>query len=270
MAEAVMVLLLLGLTAYVVLGGADFGAGLWYMLLPGERRRGLRDHTYHAMGPVWEANHVWLIFVFVVAWTAFPRAFGSIASTLYIPLFVAAVGIILRGATYALRGWAEARGEERVVGAIFGVSSLLTPFALGAAIGGIASERVPVGNAAGDPWSSWLNGTSVLIGILAVVSSAYLAAVWLTADAARADRDDLVYHSVIPWVSFTSISHARDSRRQSGIPKVTFGKYREAGGRVLMPVSVEVHHALMDGLHVGRFFERLEGYFKDPGAALGL
>ena len=85
---------------------------------------------------------------------------------------------------------------------------------------------------------------------------------------ARADRDDLIYHSVIPWVSFTSISHARDSRRQSGIPKVTFGKYREVGGRVLMPVSVEAHHALMDGLHVGRFFERLEGHFRDPRAAL--
>jgi chloramphenicol O-acetyltransferase type A len=87
---------------------------------------------------------------------------------------------------------------------------------------------------------------------------------------ARAERDDLIYHSVIPWVSFTSISHARDARRQSGIPKVTFGKYRELGGRVLMPVSVEVHHALMDGLHIGRFFERLEGHFKDPRAALGL
>lgn len=87
---------------------------------------------------------------------------------------------------------------------------------------------------------------------------------------ARAERDDLVYHSVIPWVTFTSISHARHSKRQSGIPKVTFGKYRDVGGRALMPVSVEVHHALMDGLHVGRFFERLGGYFSDPRAALGL
>jgi cytochrome bd ubiquinol oxidase subunit II len=192
MAEAVMIILLLGLAAYVVLGGADFGAGLWYLLLPGEGRRRLRDHTYHAMGPVWEANHVWLIFVLVVAWTAYPRAFGSIASTLYIPLFVAAVGIILRGTTYALRGWARERGEERIVGLIFGVSSFLTPFALGAAIGGIASERVPVGNAAGDPWSSWLNPTSILVGCLSVVTSAYLAAVWLTADAARAEQPDLV------------------------------------------------------------------------------
>lgn len=87
---------------------------------------------------------------------------------------------------------------------------------------------------------------------------------------AREDRDDLLYHSVIPWVSFTSISHARDSRRQSGIPKIAFGKYREAGARVLMPVSVEVHHALMDGLHVGRYFERLQSYFDDPAAALSL
>src|SRR5215210_5238903 len=175
LAELPLALALVGLAAYVVLGGADFGAGVWYMLLPGQPRRPLRDHTYHAMGPVWEANHVWLIFVLVVAWTAFPRAFGSIASTLYVPLFLAAVGIILRGTTYALRGWATDPLAERIVGVIFGVSSVVTPFALGAAIGGIASERVPVGNAAGDPWSSWLNLTSVLIGVLAVVSSAYLA-----------------------------------------------------------------------------------------------
>lgn len=85
---------------------------------------------------------------------------------------------------------------------------------------------------------------------------------------ARAGRDDLIYHSVIPWVSFTSISHARDSKRQSGIPKISFGKYRDVGGRMMMPVSVEVHHALMDGLHVGRYFERLEGFFSNPRSAL--
>jgi chloramphenicol O-acetyltransferase type A len=87
---------------------------------------------------------------------------------------------------------------------------------------------------------------------------------------ARAGQDDLIYHSVIPWVSFTSISHARDSRQKSGIPKVSFGKFREASGRIWMPVSVEAHHALMDGLHAGRFFERLQGFCADPRAALGL
>ncbi len=85
----------------------------------------------------------------------------------------------------------------------------------------------------------------------------------------REGQDDLVYHSVIPWVSFTSVSHARDSRQRSGIPKVAFGKFREASGRTLMPVSVEAHHALLDGLHAGRFFERLQALCSDPRAALG-
>ncbi len=192
LAEVPMLLALLGLAAYVVLGGADFGAGIWHMLLPGERRRALRDHTYHAMGPVWEANHVWLIFVLVVVWTAYPTAFGAIFSTLYVPLFAAALGIIMRGTCYALRGAVAGQREERILGALFGASSALTPFALGAAVGGIASGRVPLGNAAGDAIDSWLNPTSVLVGVLAVATSAYLAAVWLTADGARAGRDDLV------------------------------------------------------------------------------
>jgi cytochrome bd ubiquinol oxidase subunit II len=186
LAEVPLTLILAGLAAYVVLGGADFGAGLWYVLLPGERHKDLREHTYHAMGPVWEANHVWLIFVLVVTWTAYPRVFGSITSTLYVPLFIAAIGIILRGATYALRGVVGSAREERFVGAIFGASSALTPFALGTVVGGIASGRVPVGSGEGDTWTSWLNGTSLAIGALAVATSTYLAAVWLTADAARA------------------------------------------------------------------------------------
>jgi len=192
LAELPLVLALVGLAAYVVLGGADFGAGLWYMLSPGERRRPLRDHTYHAMGPVWEANHVWLIFVLVVVWTAYPRAFGAIFSTLYVPLFAAAIGIILRGACYALRTVTSTPREERLLGALFGASSVLTPFALGAAVGGIASGRVPLGNAAGDAVDSWLNPTSITVAVLAVATSAYLAAVWLTGDAARAGHDDLV------------------------------------------------------------------------------
>src|SRR4051794_33850260 len=184
-------MILVGIAAYVVLGGADFGAGFWYFTAPGERGRPLRDHTHHAMGPVWEANHVWLIFVLVITWTAYPGFFGAIMSTLYVPFFIAAVGIILRGTTYAVRGWVTGWGEERVVGAIFGPSSVLTPFALGAAIGGIASGRVPAdGN--GDAVSSWLNATSVLTGALAVATSAYLAATWLTADAARAGDEGLV------------------------------------------------------------------------------
>jgi cytochrome d ubiquinol oxidase subunit II len=187
LADVPAVLVLVGIAAYIVLAGADFGAGLWYLLAgPRPRGRPIRDFTYHAMAAVWEANHVWLIFVLVVTWTAYPTAFGSIASTLAVALFVAAVGIIMRGTAYALRSGAPPdRETEGATGFVFGASSVLTPFALGAAIGGIASGRVPVGNAKGDLITSWLNPTSILIGALAVATSGYLAAVYLAGDATR-------------------------------------------------------------------------------------
>jgi cytochrome d ubiquinol oxidase subunit II len=193
LADVPAILILIGIAAYIVFAGADFGAGLWYLLAgPGPRGHPVRDFSYHAMAPVWEANHVWLIFVLVVTWTAYPTAFGAIFSTLAVALFIAAVGITLRGTTYALRSGAQAgRESEGVVGLTFGVSSVLTPFALGAAIGGIASGRVPVGNAEGDLMSSWLNATSITIGVLAVAFSGFLAAVYLAGDATRAGDDRL-------------------------------------------------------------------------------
>jgi cytochrome d ubiquinol oxidase subunit II len=193
LADVPAILILVGVAAYIVLAGADFGAGLWYLLAgPGPKGRPVRSFAYHAMAPVWEANHVWLIFVLVVTWTAYPTAFGSIASTLSAALFIAAVGIIMRGTTYAMRsGVAPERESEGITGFIFGASSVLTPFALGAAIGGIASGRVPVGNAAGDLATSWLNPTSIMTGVLAVSTSAYLAAVYLAGDATRSGEVQL-------------------------------------------------------------------------------
>src|SRR5687768_3548512 len=140
LADVPAVLILVGLAAYIVLAGADFGAGLWY-LLAGPRRggRAVRDFTYHAMAAVWEANHVWLIFVLVVCWTAYPVAFGSLFSTLAVPLFLAAVGIIMRGTAYALRSGNPSPRQDSAIGVVFSLSSVVTPFALGAAIGGIAS-----------------------------------------------------------------------------------------------------------------------------------
>ena len=177
---------LAGLVLYITLAGADFGAGMWRLLSGGGARgERIRDHAHHSMGPVWEANHVWLIFVITVAWTAYPTFVGSVASTLAVPFFIAALGIILRGASYALRSAAGSSRESRMVDSAFAVGSLVTPFALGTMAGAIAAEQVPVGNAAGGLFSSWTGAVPILIGVLAVAFSAYLAAVYLAADAAR-------------------------------------------------------------------------------------
>ena len=189
---APLVLALAGLTLYVVLGGADFGAGFWQLVAGrGPRGERIREHAHEAMAPVWEANHVWLIFVLVVMWTCYPVAFGSIVSTLAIPLFIAAVGIIFRGTAYALRAGTTGVREQRTVDTVFGVASVLTPFALGTVVGAIASGAVPVGNAAGDLWTSWTGAVPLTIGVLAVALGAYLAAVYLAADAVRRESAEL-------------------------------------------------------------------------------
>ncbi|HYW90387.1 MAG TPA: cytochrome d ubiquinol oxidase subunit II, partial [Chloroflexota bacterium] len=192
LANLVAAVLLLAVTAYAVLGGADFGAGFWD-LVAGGTREGAEPRALinRAVGPVWEVNHVWLIFCVVVLWTAFPPAFGSIMTTLSIPLSLALLGIVLRGAGFAFRHEAEQASRQRLLGGVFAISSVLTPFFFGTVIGGIASGRVPVGNAAGDLITSWLNPTSVTIGLLAVAAAAYLAAVFLVTDAHRMVDPDL-------------------------------------------------------------------------------
>jgi cytochrome bd ubiquinol oxidase subunit II len=191
-ADAVAAVLWAGVTLYAVFGGADFGAGFW-TLVAGEGERGDRARalTARAIGPVWESNHVWLIFVLVVLWTAFSEAFASIMSTLFIPLSLAAVGIVLRGAGFAFHGVSTGRRGRRLATGAFGLSSVLTPFFMGTVAGAVASGRVPLGNAEGDPVTSWLNPVSIVIGVLFVAAGAYLAAVFLTSDARRLGDSDL-------------------------------------------------------------------------------
>ncbi|GAA4131396.1 cytochrome d ubiquinol oxidase subunit II [Actinomadura keratinilytica] len=175
-----------GLTLYALFGGADFGGGFWDALAGGARRgRAQRELIEHSIGPVWEANHVWLIFVLVMFWTCFPGVFASVASTLYIPLTLVAIGIIARGAAFAFRKASTELWQLRLFGGAFALSSVLTPFFLGTIAGGVASGRVPYGLAAGDIVTSWWNATSLMAGALAVGATAYLAAVYLTADARR-------------------------------------------------------------------------------------
>ena len=191
MPDVVAVELWLGATAYAVLAGADFGAGFWD-LVAGGAARGARPRALidRAISPVWEANHVWLIFMLVVLWTGFPQAFSAIFSTLFVPLTLAALGIVLRGAGFALRHVANRLGVQRVLGAAFAFSSVLTPFFMGTVVGAIVSGRVPAdGN--GDRLTSWCNGMSILVGVLFVATGAYLAATFLVADARRTGDAEL-------------------------------------------------------------------------------
>jgi cytochrome bd ubiquinol oxidase subunit II len=191
-ADAVAVVLWIGVTMYAVFGGADFGAGLW-SLLAGSRERGRRPRELidWAIGPVWEANHVWLIFVLVVLWTGFPSAFEAVFSTLFIPLSLAALGVVLRGAGFAFHHNARRARGRMLAERLFGLASVLTPFFLGTVVGAIAGGRVPVGNATGDPVTSWVNPLSLVIGALFTATGAYLAAVFLVSDARRARAPDL-------------------------------------------------------------------------------
>jgi len=190
---AVAAVLLLAVVAYAVFGGADFGAGFWDLIAGGpERGERPRDAIEHSIGPVWEANHVWLVFIFVILWTSFPEAYASITLTLFVPLAIAALGIVLRGASFAFRKAVVKLGHRRIFGAAFAASSVLVPYCMGAVAGGIASGRVPAGGQAGDPVHSWINPTSILGGVLAVAAAAYLASVYLVWDARRLDDNDMV------------------------------------------------------------------------------
>jgi cytochrome d ubiquinol oxidase subunit II len=180
-----------GVLAYAVFGGADYGAGFWDLTAGGARRGERARHLIdQSLAPVWEANHVWLIFCLVMLWTGFPIAFFAIMTTLYIPLGLAALGIVARGAGFAFRKVMVRTAQQRLTGAAFAVSSVLAPFFLGAVVGGIASGRVPA-SGQGDPVTSWINPTSILGGVLAVLTCAFVAAVFLTAEARRREEPDL-------------------------------------------------------------------------------
>ena len=188
-ADIVAAILWVGVTMYTVFGGADFGGGMWDLLAGrgerGERARRLIDHS---IAPVWEANHVWLIFVLVVLWTAFPTVFSAVMTTLYIPLALAALGIVLRGSGFAFRHALPGPVREPAT-RVFGISSVLTPFFMGTVVGAVASGEVPA-DGGGDPTASWTGVLPLLTGVMFVALAAYVASVFLVRDAGAAgDRD---------------------------------------------------------------------------------
>jgi cytochrome bd ubiquinol oxidase subunit II len=184
-------ILWIGATFYALFGGADFGGGLWD-LIAGDAERGERPRALiqRSLTPVWEANHVWLIFILVVLWTAFPPAFSAVMTTLYVPLTVAAFGIVLRGSGFAFRKSLEGLAARRAAGATFALSSVLTPFFMGTVVGAIAAGNVPA-EGGGDAFSSWLAPLPLLVGAMFVATGAYLAAIFLVGDARRAGEAEM-------------------------------------------------------------------------------
>ncbi|MCU0260603.1 MAG: cytochrome d ubiquinol oxidase subunit II [Ilumatobacteraceae bacterium] len=189
--DVVAAIMFVGVIAYAVFGGADFGSGIWDLTAGGDEAGApLRSLIDRVIGPVWEANHVWLIFVLVWLWSGFPEPFAAVMETLYLPFALAGLGIVLRGSTFAFRKFAPTLGSARLFGILFAVSSVATPFVFGAIAGAIASGRVPL-DGSGDPISSWTGPTSIVGGVLAVLTCAFLAAAFLTAEAEHRGQPDV-------------------------------------------------------------------------------
>jgi cytochrome d ubiquinol oxidase subunit II len=190
--DVVAAILCVGATLYAIFGGADFGAGVWELLALRTRDHGLHERVRRrvtlSLGPVWEANHVWLIFTLVVLWTGFPEPFAAIMETLYLPLALAALGIVLRGSGFAFAHTFEGVAGRRA-DAVFAIASVITPFFLGCVVGAIASGEVTV-DGSGSAFG-WLGALPIVIGVLFVASSAYIASVFLLDDCRRAGENDL-------------------------------------------------------------------------------
>ncbi|HTE17948.1 MAG TPA: cytochrome d ubiquinol oxidase subunit II [Armatimonadota bacterium] len=184
---------LAALVAYALLGGADFGGGVWDLLASGPRATEQRRAISRAMGPVWEANHVWLIFLVVLLFACFPRAYAVLSVALFIPFHLALVGIVLRGSAFVFRAHgATAEAPDPRWTRVFGAASSATPFVLGMCLGAVSSGRLRAldGRVVSDAWSPWLGPFAWALGALSLALCAYVAAVYLTLETEGAVQED--------------------------------------------------------------------------------
>jgi cytochrome d ubiquinol oxidase subunit II len=191
---------LVTLTAYTLLGGADFGGGVWDFFARGPRAGEQRAAIARAMGPVWEVNHIWLIFLLVILFTAFPIVFASVSIALFVPLNLALLGIILRGAAFAFSAHgADEAGPQRAWARVFGAASVITPVLLGMSLGAVSegSIRVVNGQVQTDYWTNWLSPLSWACGALALALFAYLAATYLMLETEGELREDFRKRTLI-------------------------------------------------------------------------
>jgi cytochrome bd ubiquinol oxidase subunit II len=191
---AVAVILFVVIAAYALFGGADFGGGIWDLLAGGtERGAAPRELIDESITPVWEANHVWLIFILVLLWTVFPPAFAAIMTALFVPLSLSLLGIVLRGVGFAFRHTAQRLPMQRFTGAVFASASLITPFFMGTVVGAVATGQVPV-HPAGNVLAAWTSPTAILTGFLFVAACAYISAVFLVPEARQRGHRELTHY----------------------------------------------------------------------------
>lgn len=188
--DLVAALMFVGVIAYGIFGGADYGSGIWDLVAGRSTHApALRTQIDHSIGPVWEANHVWLIYILVFMWTAFPTGFAALVTTMWVPWMFVGLGIVLRGSGFAFRKFSETLSMARIFGAIFALSSLITPFFLGMIAGGVVNGRVALD--APSSVSAWTGPSSWVGGILSTSTAAFLAASFLADDARRSKNIDL-------------------------------------------------------------------------------
>ncbi len=201
---------LAAISLYAVFGGADFGGGVWDVLATGPRRNVQRETIGHAIGPVWETNHVWLIFAIVILFTCFPPAFAALGTGLYVPLSFALVGIILRGAAYAFRSSANVESRmSQFWGHVFGIASIVTPFFFGASVGGLTLGGF-----------AWASPFALCLGLLAIALCAQIAAIFLTCEARGALQGDFRVRAIGATFALAALGAAALAIAHAAAPEV--------------------------------------------------
>jgi cytochrome d ubiquinol oxidase subunit II len=212
MADAVALIAAFACLAYGLLGGADFGGGVWDLVASGQRKPSQRAAIAHAMGPVWEANHVWLIFLIVILFTGFPAVYATLSTALFVPFHLVLLGIVLRGAAFVFRAYGHRAGSsttatERGWGVVFGISSTITPFLLGACMGAVATGAIRFDGArVSTQGTPWLLPMSMMTGALALAICAYLAAVYLTLETEGELQRDFRRYALLAGTATVALS----------------------------------------------------------------
>lgn len=235
----VAAIVVVALTVYAVLGGADFGGGVWDLFAAGPRAKEQRRAVAEAMGPVWEANHVWLIVVVVLLFVCFSAAFAALFTALNVALSLALIGIILRGAAFVFRAHgAEASGEQSVWGVVFSAASIITPVLLGTCFGAIVSGNIRI-NADGSAsdYFAWFGFYPLLLGLLALAICAYLAAVYLTMETQGQLREDFRRRALYAWFAAVVLATIALPLSASSAPRIWSG-LTSGLGLLLVPAAV--------------------------------